>query len=95
MGAHGNVGLFGPNGHGKMTLLRTVSGLIKPSKGSIAFNGVKLSTLTPRAIVELGIIHVSQGNRLFPDLIVGECLSLGSFTKAALELDLPNSTVSD
>lgn len=83
IGAYGNVGLFGPNGHGKTTLLRALSGLIKPRAGSITFNGTELTTLTPRAIVELGLIHVSQGNRLFPDLTIGECLSLGAYTKTA------------
>ena len=83
IGAHGNVGLFGPNGHGKTTLLRAVSGLIRPRSGSISFNGTELTTLSPKAIVELGVIHVSQGNRLFPDLTIGECLSLGAYTKTA------------
>jgi len=83
IGAHGNVGLFGPNGHGKTTLLRAVSGLIRPRSGSISFNGAELTTLSPKAIVELGVIHVSQGNRLFPDLTIGECLSLGAYTTAA------------
>src|SRR3954463_7770356 len=75
IGAHGNVGLFGPNGHGKTTLLRTVSGLLRSRSGSISFNGTELTTLQPRSIVELGVIHVPQGNRLFPDLTIGECLT--------------------
>lgn len=83
IGAFGNVGLFGPNGHGKTTLLRTISGLINPKEGSIRFNGIEIAGLSPRAIVEHGLIHVSQGNRLFPDLTIGECLSLGAYTKRA------------
>ncbi len=83
IGDLGNVGLFGPNGHGKTTLLRTISGLIKARHGSILFNGMELAGLSPRAIVDAGLIHVSQGNRLFPDLTIGECLSLGAYTKRA------------
>lgn len=83
IGNLGSVGLFGPNGHGKTTLLRTISGLIKAKQGSISFDGTELVGLSPKKIVEAGLIHVSQGNRLFPDLTIGECLTLGAYTKRA------------
>lgn len=83
IGTFGNVGLFGPNGHGKTTLLRTISGLIKAREGSILFDGTELVGRSARAVVELGLIHVSQGNRLFPDLTIGECLSLGAYSRRA------------
>lgn len=83
VGTHGNVGLFGPNGHGKTTLLRTISGLLKTKSGSITFDGKPIANASPRAIVDMGLIHVPQGNRLFPDLTIAECLTLGAYTKRA------------
>jgi branched-chain amino acid transport system ATP-binding protein len=76
-------GLFGPNGHGKTTLLRTISGLIRPSAGLIRFNSVDLVRCDPRAIVELGVIHVAQGSVMFPDLTVAENLLVGSYPRRA------------
>lgn len=83
VGNHGNVGLFGPNGHGKTTLLRTISGLLKTKSGSITFDGKDIANASPRSIVDMGLIHVPQGNRLFPDLTIAECLTLGAYTKRA------------
>ena len=83
VGTFGNVGLFGPNGHGKTTLLRAISGLLKAKAGSIRFNGETITNASPRSIVDRGLIHVPQGNRLFPDLTIAECLSLGAYTKRA------------
>jgi branched-chain amino acid transport system ATP-binding protein len=77
------VGLFGPNGHGKTTLLRAISGLLRPWSGHIAFSGARVDGLRPGRIVELGIVHVPQGNTLFPRLTVGETLSLGSYARRA------------
>ena len=68
------IGLFGPNGHGKTTLLRAVSGLIKPSEGEIRFMGEPITGLSPKAVVNRGLIHVSQGNSLFPRMTVLENL---------------------
>jgi branched-chain amino acid transport system ATP-binding protein len=82
-GRFGNVGLFGPNGHGKTTLLRAVSGLLKPRGGSVTFNGDDITGLSPRAIVDKGLIHVPQGNTLFPDLTIADCLALGAYTARA------------
>ncbi len=75
------VGLFGPNGHGKTTLLKTVSGLLKPWRGEIRFQGARIDGAAPRHIVEAGIIHVPQGNTLFPDMTIAENLSLGAYAR--------------
>jgi len=75
------VGLFGPNGHGKTTLLRTISGLIKPKSGDITFQGKSLIRMSPQQIVEHGIIHIPQGNILFPRMTVTENLTLGAYSK--------------
>ncbi len=83
VGPFGNVGLFGPNGHGKTTLLRTISGLLKPRSGSIRFAGEQIGGRSARSLVDLGLIHVPQGNRLFPDLTVAECLALGAYSRRA------------
>src|SRR3954463_1563626 len=70
------VGLFGPNGHGKTTLLRTLSGLIRPKAGSIRFEDREIGCASPGAIVGLGLIHVPQGSTLFPRMSVLEALTL-------------------
>jgi len=75
------IGLFGPNGHGKTTLLMAISGLLPTWKGSIRFMGDDISNIAPRRIVDLGIVHVPQGNKLFPDMTVDENLSLGAYCK--------------
>jgi branched-chain amino acid transport system ATP-binding protein len=77
------IGLFGPNGHGKTTLLKTISGLLKVKSGDISFNGQSISNLSPKEIVDMGIIHASQGNRLFPQMSVSECLTLGAYSPRA------------
>ncbi|MBM3517134.1 MAG: ABC transporter ATP-binding protein [Alphaproteobacteria bacterium] len=78
-----HIGLFGPNGHGKTTLLRTISGLIKPWRGEIRLRDELISDKAPREIVELGLIHVPQGNQLFREMTVLENLTLGAWTERA------------
>ncbi|HZQ04200.1 MAG TPA: ABC transporter ATP-binding protein [Gaiellaceae bacterium] len=77
------VGLFGPNGHGKTTLLRTISGLMRPTHGRITFDGRDITTTAPKDIVSLGLIHVLQGNTLFPRMTVLENVLLGAYSKRA------------
>jgi len=78
-----NIGLFGPNGHGKTTLFETISGLIVPRTGRIRFAGQDITGQTPQKIVEAGLIHVAQGNLLFADLSVGEVLALAAYPRRA------------
>ena len=83
VGKEERVGLFGPNGHGKTTLLRTISGLIRPNRGSITFDEREIRRLPPDAIVDRGLIHVAQGSTLFPRMTVLENLMLGAYSKRA------------
>lgn len=75
------VALIGSNGAGKSTTLRTISGLEKPSAGSILFDGIAIEKLSADRIVKLGIAHVPEGRRVFKDLTVTENLRLGAFTR--------------
>jgi branched-chain amino acid transport system ATP-binding protein len=77
------VGLFGPNGHGKTTLLRAISGLLPAAQGTIRFDGRNIANGSADAIVEAGIIHVAQASALFPRMTVLEALTLGAYRKAA------------
>ena len=94
-----SIGIFGPNGHGKTTFLKTLSGLIDPWSGDIRFDGVALNRagqrgsrkwrnfnydaitrrrMDPKNVARAGLIHVPQGNLLFPELTVEETLSISS-----------------
>jgi len=73
--------VLGANGAGKTTILRTISGLIKPEKGTIKFVGERIDGLRPDKIVRLGISHVPQGREIFPDLEVVENLQMGAFIR--------------
>ena len=78
-----NLGLFGPNGHGKTTLLRMTSGLMRPSSGTIQFDGRDITGASPSKIVTSGLVHTQQGNTLFGDMGVAETLEMAAFTKRA------------
>jgi len=77
------VGVIGPNGAGKTTLMRVVSGLLRPSGGTIVMEGVDLARTASHRIVELGIAHVPESRRLFPRMTVEDNLKMGGFTPAA------------
>jgi len=77
------VGIIGPNGHGKSVTLKTISGLFKPKRGEIFFDGKDLIRLNPREIVEAGITLVPEGGHLFPEMTVFENLLLGAYTPEA------------
>lgn len=86
VGARERVGLFGPNGHGKTTLLNAISKVIAPRSGSVRFMGEPLDRVPPQTIVARGLIHVSQGNTLFPDMEIMETLELAAFTERARQV---------
>ena len=88
---NGIVTIIGTNGAGKSTTLRAISGLVRISDGEIHFDGQRIDRLPPEKIVALGIAHVPEGRRVFPDLTVEENLRTGAFLrsdKAAIEADL-------
>ncbi len=81
VGAGEIVAVLGSNGVGKTTLNNTISGLIKPSSGSIYFDDLLISGRDPVEIVDMGLIHVPEGRKLFPNLSVKENLELGSYRR--------------
>lgn len=75
--------LIGPNGHGKSTLLKCISGLVRPWGGEILFGGHSLVGLKPHQIVERGIHHIPQGDLIFPDMTVYDNLLMGAYLPEA------------
>ena len=73
------IALLGSNGAGKSTLLRAVSGLIRPTSGSIRFRGEEIADRPPARIARGGLVHVPEGRRLFAKQTVGENLVLGMY----------------
>jgi branched-chain amino acid transport system ATP-binding protein len=73
------VALLGGNGTGKSTLLKTISGLLKPWRGSIAFDGERIDGMRPDRIVRRGLVQVTQGKEAYPGMTVEENLRLGAF----------------
>lgn len=91
------IGLFGPNGHGKTTLMKTISGVLEPWSGDVIFAGEQLNRtaargsrrfrnfnysailrrrMDPKIVARAGLIHVAQGNLIFPEMTVSEVLSI-------------------
>ncbi|HLF41749.1 MAG TPA: ABC transporter ATP-binding protein [Acidimicrobiia bacterium] len=75
------VAVLGPNGAGKSTLLRTLAGRLRPSAGTVHFDGEPVGGWPPERIVERGLVHVAEGRRVFPGLTVDENLRLGTHTR--------------
>ena len=75
------VTLIGANGAGKTTTLRTISGLLKPRKGEVTFNGQSITGIKPHVITARGISHVPEGRGIFSNLSVQDNLELGAYLR--------------
>ncbi len=78
------VTLLGSNGAGKSTTLKTISGLLRPVRGTIEFMGERIDHLKPEVIVQKGIAHVPEGRKIFPGLTVRDNLMLGASGRVKL-----------
>ena len=72
------VALIGANGAGKSTILKTISGMLRPKKGDILFENIPIYKIDPYRLVEMGIVHVPEARRLFVEMTVDENLDMGS-----------------
>ena len=75
------VTVLGANGAGKTTVLRTVSGVLKPERGRVRFAGHDITGFSPDKVMRAGICHVPEGREIFPLLTVRENLMMGAFTR--------------
>ncbi|MHB0928528.1 MAG: ABC transporter ATP-binding protein [Candidatus Nanopelagicales bacterium] len=73
------VSIIGANGAGKTTTLKTISGILKPTAGSMHFDGTDIATVAPYARVDLGISQVPEGRGIFPGMTVLENLEMGKY----------------
>ncbi len=89
------VTLIGTNGAGKTTTLRTISGLLRPSQGSVTFEGKRIDQVPAHEIVKLGLAHSPEGRRIFPQMTVKENLLLGAFTRGDSEIGKDLQTAYD
>jgi branched-chain amino acid transport system ATP-binding protein len=79
------IALVGANGAGKTTLLKTISGIVKQKSGRISYDGKPFDRLSPRDIVKMGIVHVPEGRKLFPEMNILENLMMGAYKVARAE----------
>ena len=77
----GIVTILGANGAGKTTVLKTISGVMDPQKGSVVFEGRQIRRMDPDKVMRLGISHVPEGREVFPFLSVRENLRMGAYTR--------------
>ena len=87
----GVVALLGANGAGKTTTLRAISGLLRPTRGWVEFDGRRIDRAAPEHLVRGGIAHVPEGRQVFPELTVRENLRLGAYARrdrAGIDADL-------
>ena len=80
------VSFVGSNGAGKTTVLKTISGILRPTKGSVSIDGIRLDTIPAHQIVEMGAVLIPEGRRLFRDMTVLENLEMGGFIDRARKL---------
>ena len=73
------VAVIGANGAGKTTLVNTISGLLRPTEGSIGFEGEAIHGLSPHLVLQRGVVQIPEGRKVFPDMTVFENLRLGAF----------------
>jgi branched-chain amino acid transport system ATP-binding protein len=73
------VVILGPNGHGKTTLLRAISGLLPPRAGQVLLNGKEITHWRADVIAAAGVVHIPQGDLLFPEMTVLENLLMGAY----------------
>jgi len=78
------VALIGANGAGKSTMLRSLSGLLQPSRGSIIFEGEDIALCSPPQVLKRGIAHCPEGRHVFPDMSVEENLEMGAYLRRDL-----------
>jgi len=74
--------VLGPNGHGKTTLLRAITGLLPPRSGSVLLDEREITRWRPDVIAAAGVVHIPQGDLLFPDMTVLENLVMGAYQRA-------------
>jgi len=77
------VAVVGANGAGKTTMLKTLSGLLRPTAGRISLDDRRIDLLSPAEIVALGVIHVPEGRKLFPEMTVLDNLLVGGYPPGA------------
>lgn len=75
------VTVLGANGAGKTTILKTISGVLSPLKGSVEFEGRKIQAMEPDKVVRLGISHVPEGREMFPFLSIRDNLRMGAYIR--------------
>src|SRR5216117_3624570 len=75
------VTILGANGAGKTTVLKTVSGVMDPQKGTVTFDGREIQGMDPDRVTRLGLSHVPEGREIFPLLTVAENLKMGAYTR--------------
>lgn len=81
------VALIGANGAGKTTLLSLISGLLRPSDGTIVYQGRSLAGLTTKKLVKAGVVHAPEGRRIFTNLTVAENLEMGAYLRLGRRRD--------